>query len=32
MDSGFYKPTYSLGDKVWEDTNKNGIQDDGEKG
>ena len=32
IDSGFYKPTYSLGDKVWEDTNKNGIQDDGEKG
>ncbi|PNZ09847.1 hypothetical protein CD118_10195, partial [Staphylococcus coagulans] len=32
IDSGFYKATYSLGDKVWEDTNKNGIQDDGEKG
>ncbi len=32
IDSGFYKPTYNLGDKVWEDTNKNGIQDDGEKG
>ncbi|WP_423229370.1 SdrD B-like domain-containing protein [Staphylococcus schleiferi] len=32
MDSGFYKPTYSLGDKVWEDTNKNGIQDENEKG
>ncbi|WP_353420784.1 SdrD B-like domain-containing protein, partial [Staphylococcus coagulans] len=22
IDSGFYKPTYNLGDKVWEDTNK----------
>ncbi|WP_214524859.1 SdrD B-like domain-containing protein [Staphylococcus pseudintermedius] len=32
IDSGFYKPTYSLGDKVWEDTNKNGIQDEDEKG
>ncbi|WP_281185720.1 SdrD B-like domain-containing protein, partial [Staphylococcus schleiferi] len=32
IDSGFYKPTYSLGDKVWEDTNKNGIQDENEKG
>ncbi len=32
IDSGFYKPTYSLGDKVWEDTNKNGIQDKDEKG
>ncbi|BAS45070.1 cell wall anchor domain-containing protein, similar to Ser-Asp rich fibrinogen-binding protein SdrD [Staphylococcus schleiferi] len=32
IDSGFYKPTYSLGDKVWEDRNKNGIQDEDEKG
>ncbi|MBA8774947.1 SdrD B-like domain-containing protein [Staphylococcus coagulans] len=32
IDSGFYKPTYSLGDRVWEDTNKNGIQDEDEKG
>ncbi|MBA8760504.1 YSIRK-type signal peptide-containing protein, partial [Staphylococcus schleiferi subsp. coagulans] len=32
IDSGFYKPTYNLGDKVWEDTNKNGIQDEDEKG
>ncbi|WP_050974664.1 SdrD B-like domain-containing protein, partial [Staphylococcus aureus] len=26
IDSGFYKPTYNLGDYVWEDTNKNGVQ------
>ncbi|WP_032605726.1 SdrD B-like domain-containing protein, partial [Staphylococcus epidermidis] len=32
IDSGFYKPTYNLGDYVWEDTNKDGIQDDNEKG
>ncbi|HCZ8064747.1 TPA: carboxypeptidase regulatory-like domain-containing protein, partial [Staphylococcus aureus] len=32
IDSGFYKPTYNLGDYVWEDTNKNGIQDKDEKG
>ncbi|HHR5735354.1 TPA: MSCRAMM family adhesin SdrD, partial [Staphylococcus aureus] len=32
IDSGFYKPTYNLGDYVWEDTNKNGVQDKGEKG
>ncbi|WP_196199036.1 SdrD B-like domain-containing protein, partial [Staphylococcus epidermidis] len=32
IDSGFYKPTYNLGDYVWEDTNKDGIQDDSEKG
>ena len=31
-DSGFYKPIYNLGDYVWEDTNKDGIQDDSEKG
>ncbi|TBW68389.1 SdrD B-like domain-containing protein, partial [Staphylococcus lugdunensis] len=33
IDSGFYKtPKYSVGDYVWEDTNKDGIQDDNEKG
>ena len=26
------KPTYNLGDYVWEDTNKNGVQDKDEKG
>ncbi|SEM70619.1 serine-aspartate repeat-containing protein C/D/E, partial [Staphylococcus hominis] len=26
IDSGFYKPKYNLGDYVWEDTNKDGIQ------
>ena len=31
IDSGFYKPTYNLV-TVWEDTNKDGIQDDSEKG
>ncbi|PNZ73309.1 SdrD B-like domain-containing protein, partial [Mammaliicoccus stepanovicii] len=25
-------PTYNVGDKVWEDTNKDGIQDDNEPG
>ncbi|PNZ71809.1 SdrD B-like domain-containing protein, partial [Mammaliicoccus stepanovicii] len=38
IDSGFHKseppvpPTYNVGDKVWEDTNKDGIQDDNEPG
>ncbi|HDH4829529.1 TPA: carboxypeptidase regulatory-like domain-containing protein, partial [Staphylococcus aureus] len=32
IDSGFYKPKYNLGDYVWEDTNKNGVQDKDEKG
>ncbi|PNZ80574.1 YSIRK signal domain/LPXTG anchor domain surface protein, partial [Staphylococcus petrasii] len=32
VDTGFYKPTYNLGDYVWEDTNKDGIQDSDEKG
>nr|WP_239121906.1 SdrD B-like domain-containing protein [Staphylococcus condimenti] len=41
IDSGFYKPvteppkepaTYTLGDKVWEDTNKDGIQNSNELG
>ncbi|WP_186363338.1 SdrD B-like domain-containing protein, partial [Staphylococcus hominis] len=31
IDKG-YVPTYNLGDRVWEDTDKNGIQDAGEKG
>ncbi|PNZ30187.1 hypothetical protein CD137_05475, partial [Staphylococcus petrasii] len=43
IDSGFYKedtpqppqpntPKYNVGDRVWNDTNHNGIQDEGEKG
>ncbi|PNZ35138.1 SdrD B-like domain-containing protein, partial [Staphylococcus lutrae] len=32
IDSGFYRPTYNVGDKVWEDSNKDGIQQDNEKG
>ncbi|SQE73303.1 Ser-Asp rich fibrinogen/bone sialoprotein-binding protein SdrD [Staphylococcus simulans] len=41
IDSGFYKPveeptpvpaTYTVGDKVWEDTNKDGIQNSNEPG
>ncbi|PNZ48697.1 SdrD B-like domain-containing protein, partial [Staphylococcus intermedius] len=38
IDSGFYKteppvpPTHNIGDKVWEDTNKDGIQDADEPG
>ncbi len=35
VDQGFYrteKPKYNVGDKVWEDTNKDGIQDDNEPG
>ncbi|WP_176747533.1 SdrD B-like domain-containing protein, partial [Staphylococcus sp. HMSC056D08] len=33
VDTGFYEtPKYSLGDYVWEDTNKDGIQDNDEKG
>jgi len=31
VDAGFYKPA-EIGDLVWEDTNKNGIQDTGEAG
>ncbi|MER0518140.1 SdrD B-like domain-containing protein, partial [Staphylococcus aureus] len=31
-DLGIYKPKYNLGDYVWEDINKNGIQDQDEKG
>ncbi|TGE10670.1 SdrD B-like domain-containing protein, partial [Staphylococcus petrasii] len=32
IDSGFYKDKYNLGDRVWNDTNQNGIQDEGEQG
>ncbi len=35
VDQGFYRteqPKYNVGDKVWEDTNKDGIQDDNEPG
>ncbi|KHD40680.1 hypothetical protein NC01_10405, partial [Streptococcus uberis] len=32
IDSGFVKDTYKIGDYVWEDTNKNGVQDAGEPG
>ncbi|MCK6373166.1 MAG: carboxypeptidase regulatory-like domain-containing protein, partial [Zoogloea sp.] len=35
VDAGFYKPaaaTASIGDRVWEDKNFNGIQDSGEAG
>ncbi|MEB7367662.1 SdrD B-like domain-containing protein, partial [Staphylococcus borealis] len=33
LDSGFYKtPKYNLGDYVWKDTNRDGIQDSEEKG
>ncbi len=35
VDQGFYQtetPTHNVGDKVWEDLNKDGIQDDNEPG
>ena len=33
VDTGFYEtPKYSLGDYVWKDTNKDGVQDSDEKG
>ena len=41
IDSGFYKPTveptpvpatYTIGDKVWDDSNKDGVQNSNEKG
>ena len=33
IDSGFYQtPKYSLGNYVWYDTNKDGIQGDDENG
>ncbi|MBK6977561.1 MAG: carboxypeptidase regulatory-like domain-containing protein [Cytophagaceae bacterium] len=31
LDAGYFKPA-KLGDYVWEDTNKNGVQDSGEPG
>lgn len=31
-DAGMYQPKSSIGDKVWNDTNKNGIQENGEIG
>ncbi|UXR74951.1 carboxypeptidase regulatory-like domain-containing protein [Staphylococcus sp. IVB6238] len=30
IDAGFYKKKYQLGDYVWEDTNKDGVQNDNE--
>ncbi|WP_457825497.1 SdrD B-like domain-containing protein, partial [Staphylococcus aureus] len=33
LDSGFYKtPKYSIGDYVWLDSNKDGVQDEEENG
>lgn len=32
LDFGYYLPTGSLGDRVWEDYNHNGVQDIGEPG
>ncbi|NPA60651.1 MAG: hypothetical protein GXO06_00005, partial [Epsilonproteobacteria bacterium] len=32
LDGGIYKPTYCLGDYIWYDNNKNGIQDSDESG
>jgi len=32
LDGGIYKPTYCLGDYIWYDSNKNGIQDSEESG
>uniref|UniRef100_UPI00248CC03A SdrD B-like domain-containing protein n=1 Tax=Dolosigranulum pigrum TaxID=29394 RepID=UPI00248CC03A len=32
IDSGFYRKVYSIGDKVWVDSDKDGIQDTGERG
>lgn len=32
IDSGFYRKVYSIGDKVWVDSDKNGIQGAGERG
>ncbi len=32
VDAGIYLPKASIGDKVWEDLNENGIQDPGEPG
>ncbi|WP_199729923.1 SdrD B-like domain-containing protein, partial [Tessaracoccus sp. OH4464_COT-324] len=32
MDFGFVRPRVSVGDFVWLDADRDGIQDDGEKG
>ncbi len=32
LDAGIFEPKSSVGDYVWEDTNENGIQDNGESG
>jgi len=35
LDGGAYKsetPTYTIGDFIWEDSNKNGVQDGGQDG
>jgi len=32
LDGGIYKPTYCLGDYIWDDKNQNGIQDNQEQG
>jgi protocatechuate 3,4-dioxygenase beta subunit len=32
LDFGFWQPSVSVGDRVWFDTNKDGIQDEGEPG
>ncbi|MDO5375736.1 MAG: SdrD B-like domain-containing protein, partial [Staphylococcus rostri] len=32
VDAGFYKETYEIGDKVWNDTNEDGVQDEDEPG
>jgi len=32
LDGGIYKPTYCMGDYIWYDSNKNGIQDSNENG
>ena len=32
VDAAFFTPTGSIGDRVWNDTNKNGVQDGGETG
>ncbi len=32
LDAGAYLEKFCLGDYIWEDTNMNGIQDDGESG
>ncbi len=32
LDAGIYKPSYCLGDYIWFDNNRNGVQDIDEKG